>query len=299
MSVNTDSVASGGKASPQQPPRPVERNRVFSWASSFYDWARKTRIHPGAGLRGTQTEAGTILSVLPMDAPIGSVQATFADIYGAIATDGRQTDLLQRLRDRGWVPCDGSTYTVAEYRDLAYFLGVDLTDITFTVPDMRGRMPMGWDNRGTPAAHSAAYAVQDVGGYRRIGQTENNFHGHELAVSLTHTHTVPQNSTSICTTFPTGDPPSCGVGSSQDVLIPSASDPETSGPDYDPTGDNVPSGEGSIARSGTGDAVVTVTLKHKGDDGDGSPDAPGTGNAIDDVDNRPPYMVVNWIIKAL
>jgi len=297
VSVNTDSAASGGKASPQAPPRPVEKSRIFGWASSFYDWARKTRVHPGGGLRSTQTYAGTILSVIPMDAPIGSIQATFADIYGKIATDGREADLLRRVRDRGWVPCDGATYTVAEYRDLAYFLGVTLTDVTFTVPDMRGRMPMGWDNRGTPAAHSAAYDVQDVGGFRRHGQTENNHHDHEFAVSLTHTHTTALNSTDICTDMPVAGV--CAVGSKVSVLVPSAADPETSGPEYDPTGDNVPSGEGSIARSGTGDAVVTVTLKHKGDDGDGSPDAPGEGAALDDVDNRPPYMVVNWIIKAL
>lgn len=286
-----------GVSTSQNPPKPQTLARIFAWASDFYAWARKTRIHPGGGLRATQTDAGTILSTIPMHSPVGSVQATFADIYAEIASDGRETELLRKLRDRGWLPCDGSTVTVADFPDLAYALGVSLGDVTFTLPDLRGRMLMGWDNRGTPAAHSDAYAVQDVGGYRRIGQTENNFHDHEFTLSLSHTHTVQQNTIEVCTDFPVAGV--CGVGTKQEVVVPSAADPETSDADYVVTGDNVPAGEGGIVRSGTGEILATVTLKHKGDDGDGSPDAPGEGTATDDVDNRPPYMVVNWIIKAL
>jgi len=279
------------------PAYPVLLTNIYEWGKKVVDYLRAVRPIAGGRVRITQSPSGTIISAMEQDAPIGSIQATFADIYAKIATDGRHTALLSELATRGWLPCDGATYPVASYPGLAWALGVPVGDTTFIVPDMRGRMPMGWDNRGTPDPHSAAYDVQDVGGFRRHGQTENNHHDHEFTLSLSHTHTTPQNTIEVCTDYPVAGV--CGVGTKQDILVPSATDPETTDADYVITGDNVPSGEGGIVRSGTGEVLATVTLKHKGDDGDGSPDAPGEGTALDDVDNRPPYMVVNWIIKAL
>jgi hypothetical protein len=234
--------------------------------------------------------------------PIGAIIPTMADLYDVNGETVGASITAEYLR-QGWLPLDGQVYNTAEYPELARRLGKDLTSSTFQLADMRGRVPMGWDTRSPIQPHSDDYKVGDVGGFRRHGKTENNHHDHNFTIDLEHTHPIsPRPSTDYCLELPIDGV--CEVGTPTPLPDYTGTPGETGSPEFPGDSDGVPDSfapdaeQGEINRSGTGAQIVAVTLKHRGDDGDGVPDAPGEGNVIDDVDNRPPFLVVNWIIRA-
>lgn len=68
----------------------------------------------------------------------------------------------------GWLLCDGKTYDRAQYPELFAVVGGAfgaLDNRTFTVPDMRGRFPLGQDDMGGTSANRVTSAQADsVGG---------------------------------------------------------------------------------------------------------------------------------------
>jgi len=286
----------GGKSGPSDPPSPTEKSLILSWAVKLVQWLRRAKIVPGFGLIGSQTPTGYILGLTHPPVPVGCIMPTMADIFDV---NGQSVgpDITTTLLRQGWLLLDGSTYNTAEYSDLARSLGKDLSVSTFVLPDMRGRVPMGWDNRSPLVSHSDSYDVGNVGGYRRHGLTENNHHDHSFTIDLAHDHPITLSSAEVCLTTPSGGV--CGVGSPTNVVIPTGSGADTGAADFPATNDATdPNDDSTIGRTGTGNVKVSLLLPHRGDDGDGTITTPGDGNVLDDVDNRPPFLVVNWIIKA-
>lgn len=86
----------------------------------------------------------------------------------------------------GWLVCDGSAVSRADYADLFDAIGTDFGSgdgsTTFNLPDMRGRVPVGLDNMGGSSANVVTNTNADsVGG---TGGEEN----HTLTNSEMPTH---------------------------------------------------------------------------------------------------------------
>ncbi len=104
----------------------------------------------------------------------------------------------------GWLLCDGTVYNISTYPDLyaaigAKYGGDDIT--TFAVPDCRGRVPVGKDNMGGPAAGRipAANLEGVTGGSdtHTLDETEMPSHDHSGSTGNSggHFHTGSTNTT--------------------------------------------------------------------------------------------------------
>lgn len=162
----------------------------------------------------------------------------------------------------GWLLCDGSSYSTSVYPDLYSVLGYTYGGSagTFYVPDLRGRMPIGAGNDGT-AANNATRTRGDKGGDTRIQ-------------SHTHSGTVGTTNTDHTHSSGNGQPIATHVGGYS----------------------TAPSGSGAATVSGivgtTGGVNSNATHSHT-----------FTGGAHDraqgGAENMPPFIVTNYIIKAL
>ena len=74
----------------------------------------------------------------------------------------------------GWLFCDGSTFSAATYPDLQAVIGGT------TLPDMRGRFPLGVGNSNT--SYSVNHNLGDTGGFEKHLLTEDEMpsHDHEI-----------------------------------------------------------------------------------------------------------------------
>ncbi|WP_115728241.1 phage tail protein [Actinomyces culturomici] len=87
----------------------------------------------------------------------------------------------------GWLLCDGAAYAKTAYPALAAVLGATGAGTTFTVPDLRGRIPMG---AGAPAANSdnSWGSIQLSGGWS-LGKSVGEYkHGLTVAEIPSHDH---------------------------------------------------------------------------------------------------------------
>ena len=94
--------------------------------------------------------------------------------------------LAQASLHAGWLACDGAIYNVVDYPDLYAVLGGnfggDGVD-TFAVPDLRGRVPLGYGD--SPGLTSRA--VGDAGGEETHSLTEAELALHDHDMSHNHT----------------------------------------------------------------------------------------------------------------
>ena len=94
----------------------------------------------------------------------------------------------------GWLVCDGSTVSRSAYSDLFKIIGTTYgsgnSNTTFTLPDMRGRCPIGV---GTGASLTARTLGSNVGAETAtLSEANMASHTHTTTVgteSVTHTHT--------------------------------------------------------------------------------------------------------------
>jgi hypothetical protein len=175
-------------------------------------------------------------------------------------------------------------------------------------PDLRGRFIVGYDpdhvepstlpdnnepytNPGDLSTGGATSG--NFGGRLLHGYTENNHNDHDYVVDWNHTHKLLSagiNETDICVDQPVDDV--CATGNKITVPALSASDyGETDGVSDSSTpavpGDSAVDSTGSLdegEHSNVG-AKYSYTLKH-------------TGATTEDTDNRPPYYVLAYIMKA-
>jgi len=93
----------------------------------------------------------------------------------------------------GWLLCDGTEYTIAEYQTLYDAIGLvfkpDATTGKFAVPDLRGRFPLGLDNMGGTSKNrvtsTGADSIGGSGGSESTTITIENLpeHEHDLRAS--------------------------------------------------------------------------------------------------------------------
>jgi microcystin-dependent protein len=98
-------------------------------------------------------------------------QKNFEALQALVFSPGDLKPTMAATAPVGWVLADGATYNSVDYPALAAAMGA--TGATFTVPDLRGRVPVG---AGTGAGLTA----------RTLAATG----GTEPANMPTHTHTV-------------------------------------------------------------------------------------------------------------
>ena len=88
----------------------------------------------------------------------------------------------------GWVLCDGSTFDVGKYPKLCNLLSRALATYTTTVPDLRGRVPVGKDNMGGTSANVVTNSWADS--LAGTGGTET----HALTAAETPNNIIATNS---------------------------------------------------------------------------------------------------------
>jgi microcystin-dependent protein len=250
-------------ANPDQPMEPATKQYVdglIATAGTPHIVDSVTPASPVDGLLWTHpTEDATV----PVMVPIGSM------MMWPTAT-----------APSGWLICNGGSFSGATYPDLATLLGGT------TLPDLRGKFPIGVGTLG-----SDTYAVGDTGGEARhqLQGGEVGAHAHTIA----HDHSV--------------NPPTTTTGS-QSVNHTHPMGGNT-GPDTNLAHSHVTASLGGRPTASTG-TYNQNTGTESGqphthdiniaafDSGGSSATNSGTTAAATAHENRPPYLAVNFIIKA-
>jgi microcystin-dependent protein len=84
----------------------------------------------------------------------------------------------------GWAFCDGTPYPISEYETLFNLIGTTYGgdgEVTFNVPDLRGRLPM---HQGT-GSDGIPYQLGELGGVESVTLTVQQIpsHNHDFVVS--------------------------------------------------------------------------------------------------------------------
>ncbi len=185
----------------------------------------------------------------------------------------------------GWLLCDGTVYNIIDYPALHTILqntygGDNIT--TFGVPDLRGRIPLGRDDMGGSAAGVVPSATVEgmTGGSEEhiLSVLEIPVHTHiastGVAGSHTHTGSTDPAGVHVHSTSGGGVPSTTGASGSNKAI-------------KDQPGNTGSAGSHShtLTINPVSDHTHTVTV---------SPEGNG-----DPHNNMQPYIVVNYIIKAL
>lgn len=130
-------------------------------------------------------------NAIPTNSPKGS---SFEPIKIPIVPTGVIEMFAGAVAPIGWLICDGSIVSRMAFSDLFKIIGttygVGNSNNTFTLPDMRGRMPIGMGTGSSLTTRSLAGTV----GAETATLSEGNLpsHTHTASVgteSVTHTHT--------------------------------------------------------------------------------------------------------------
>lgn len=175
----------------------------------------------------------------------------------------------------GYLLCDGSSVAISDYPDLYAVIGATYGQVDgnhFTVPDAQGRVTVGVDGTGQADRLAGSGALAGSGGAEKVSLTANN-----LPV---HVHPIDHNHAAVTTSGATW----------------------TNGSDM--IDNAVGSSTERRATSGTGTQITGTALSTEAAHTH-SVDLPNfTGNSGNnttthtDVDNMPPYLVLNKIIRA-
>jgi microcystin-dependent protein len=129
--------------------------------------------------------------MIPTNSPKGSA---FQAVQDDFISSGSIQMFAGFVAPNGWLICNGSTVSRSDYSNLFKVIGtiygVGNSNTTFTLPDMRGRCPIGV---GTGASLTARTLGSNVGAETAILSEANlPSHTHTASVgteSVTHTHT--------------------------------------------------------------------------------------------------------------
>ena len=130
-------------------------------------------------------------NTIPTNLPKGS---SFESVKTPIIPTGIIEMFAGSTAPNGWLICDGSTVSRSAYSDLFKIIGttygVGNSNTTFTLPDMRGRCPIGV---GTGTSLTARTLGSNVGAETAtLAEANMASHTHTTTVgteSVTHTHT--------------------------------------------------------------------------------------------------------------
>jgi len=145
-----------------------------------------------AAVTGVQKD----VQALNLHVPVGTIMA-----YGG---DTANMDAANRLREQGWLPCNGISVSREEYQELYNALGSafgSISDTTFQVPDMRGLFLRGVDQGSTrdPEAGSRQAPAPNGNAGDKVGSVQED----QLK---THKHTVNAAHAGLTGGRSTGDP---------------------------------------------------------------------------------------------
>jgi microcystin-dependent protein len=199
----------------------------------------------------------------------------------------------------GWLICDGSGFDGGTYPGLAAVLGGT------TLPDLRGKFPIGVGTLG-----SDSYALGDVGGEARHALTaaENALHGHNMphthdvnppnvestGDSVTHTHTMTDHTHTMAHTHAiAGSFISDVAATGSAARFRSTGSFATEGSSAANTGNPTNPQTGGRSAGHTHD--VNIPQFESLGSNTAATANQGSGSAHE---NRPPYLALNFIIKA-
>jgi microcystin-dependent protein len=192
----------------------------------------------------------------------------------------------------GWLICNGASVSRTTYASLFSVIsttyGVGDGSTTFTLPNLKGRMPVGLDSTQTEFD-----AMGETGGVKSVTLTEAQMPLHSHTTPA-HTHTTPNHTHSVTLgthaheNYTTANPGSGGTGTRVDY-------------DYDASGawpypqntyNNYTNNSVSINSSGAG-----TSGSSSGTTGSSSGTSGSTGGTTS-VSVLQPFVVVNYIIKV-
>ena len=130
-------------------------------------------------------------NMIPTNSPKGS---SFQGLQSSITPTGVIRFFAGSTAPNGWLVCDGSTVSRSAYSDLFKIIGTTYgsgnSNTTFTLPDMRGRCPIGV---GTGTSLTARTLGSNVGAETAtLSEANLPSHTHTATVgtqSANHTHT--------------------------------------------------------------------------------------------------------------
>ena len=220
--------------------------------------------------------------MIPANSPKGSA---FQPVQDTFISSGSIQMFAGSVAPNGWLVCDGSNVSRSAYNNLFKVIGTTYGagnfNTTFTLPDMRGRCPIGV---GTGASLTARTLGSNVGAETvTLAQTNLPPHTHTATVgtqSANHTHTGTSGGHSANHTHSYGTP--IGTTGATSGIIDSLTASSSGTP---LTGGNSV-GHTHSTTFGTGSATHTHTVTNS-----------NTGNGTP-FGIMPPSIVVNFIIKT-
>ena len=235
-----------------------------------------------------------------------------------------------------WLICDGATVSKATYAALWTLIGhtyaTDPGGGNFTLPDFRGRLPIGltpattalnalgktaggWDHRHTQSNHRHAggdhthsIPATDSGGaahtHTNTATGSDGTHGHTLSGSVTsagsHSHSVLDTNPGQGTSADRFDTSSSVVSLAQRQHEHSMNDTETAGAHTHAHSFSVSDASGHThTTSDTGSHTASHTHNISAETGAGSAGSATDGGGDDTDTGNPPVLVVNFLIRAL
>jgi len=220
--------------------------------------------------------------MIPANSPKGSA---FQAVQDTFISSGSIQMFAGSTAPNGWLVCDGSTVSRSYYSDLFKVIGTTYgagnSNTTFTLPDMRGRCPVGV---GTGTSLTARTLGSNVGAETAtLAQVNLPSHTHTASVgtqSANHTHTGTSGGHSANHTHSYGKP--IGLSGSTSGIIDSLTASSSGTP---LTGGNSV-GHTHATTFGTESATHTHSVTNSNT---------GSGTAFGIM---PPSIVVNFIIKT-
>jgi len=222
-------------------------------------------------------------SMIPTNAPKGSA---FQGLVSSVTPAGVIRVFSGSSIPSGWLACDGSTISRMAFNNLFKVIGTTFgsgnSNDTFTLPDMRGRLPIGTGTGTSLTARTLGTAL----GAETVTLAEANMTSHThtnnsatATQTSNHVHTGTSGTISVDHTHPWGR----NVGSSGSYGLRDGAGRSANGtPNMQFTG----TGHAHTTTTGTQSATHTHSFSNS---------YTGSGTPFDII---PPALVVNFIIKT-
>ena len=266
-----------------------------------------------------------------IDSGMEALYQEFDDLVGALVMYAAPTAPTSK-----WLICDGAVVSTITYAELFALVGhtyaTDPGGGNFTLPDFRGRLPVGlaptttalntlgktaggWDHHHAQTAHQHAGgdhthsipASDSSGGPHSHTNTStgSSGHGHTLSGSITsdgiHSHSNPDTDPTSGTQQYQAHPGTStrGTFASQVTHVHSVNDTETAGAHTHAHSLAVVNAGHTHTTSGTGVSNTAHTHTTTANTGEGSAGTSTDGGGGNTGAGNPPVLVVNFLIRAL